>query len=136
MAQSTAPSAADPSSSRLHRAPGLEHRLHVAENPGPASRALLRELIRHHAGHDRRALELVDHGEPREAGCDPLDLPRDAGEALGFHVFAEEEAIGLHELSQRVGLLDGAIWSHVKRREAMELGEPGVRVGETIAALD
>src|SRR5262245_34931763 len=63
---------------RLHRAPCLEQRFHVAENPGPSAGARIGELARHRAGHKRRALELVDQREPREAGRDLLDLPRDA----------------------------------------------------------
>ena len=52
--------------------------------PGPATGALLRELARHHPGDERRALEFVGHGEPREAGCDFIDSGRHAREAFGF----------------------------------------------------
>ena len=66
---------------------------------------LLGELAGHHAGHDRRALELVNHGEPREAGCDVLDFPRDAREALGLVGVAEQEAIGLGSRSNEEVLI-------------------------------
>ena len=44
----------------MHRTAGFEHRLDVAEDPGPATGAHFRELARHHARHDRRALEFVN----------------------------------------------------------------------------
>ncbi len=124
--------------SGLHRAPGLEQRLQVAENPGPATRALLGELAGHHAGHDRRALELMDHGEPREAGCDLLDFPRNAREALGLHGVAEQEAIGVDQLSRRVGFLDHAVDDDVRQAKRLHLFRRvrPVRAARTQLVLD
>ncbi len=65
----------------------------------------------------RRALELVDHRELRDAAPALGDLVREAREPFGRHRLVHQHAPGLDELARRVRLDDLAVDDDVGSRE-------------------
>src|SRR4051794_21449464 len=96
-----------PPGSVAERGAGLQQRLEVAEDPGPAAAGpQLLERAGHHPGQPRRPGQLVGDGERGDAVLALLELVREPGEALGRQGRVHQHPERLDQPVRRIDLDD------------------------------